>query len=118
MLPGFKYEAHGALKELTFGNGVLETRSYNARLQPMGVTANTLLSVSLGYGPDSSNDGNVASQTIQAGGRTFLQTYGYDGVNRITSGYMSASQERFTSVDPSFESGILESPNLATMESH
>jgi len=82
---GVKYAPHGALKELTVvGSNLLEQWQYNRRLQPAVVTAGGLLSLTLDYGPDTNNNGNVLGQTIVAGGKTFAQTYTPDGLNRIT----------------------------------
>jgi YD repeat-containing protein len=70
-------------------NGLTETTTYNARLQPTGIQLGALMTLGYGYSPGN-NNGNVASQTITsaltAGGTmTATQTYGYDLVNRLTS---------------------------------
>ncbi len=74
------YEAHGGVSSLHMGNGLTETRSYNDRLQPLTIATGSLLTLTYGYG--SANNGNVMSQTISP--LNAMQTYSYDGVNRLT----------------------------------
>jgi YD repeat-containing protein len=90
---------HGAISELTFANGVVETAAYNSRLQPTSITAakqTTLLALGNYYCPNqqsscTSNNGNVLSQVLSApksagGLLTLTQSYNavpYDGVNRL-----------------------------------
>ena len=85
---------------MTSGDGVVHGASYNAQLQPSGITATgllsgasaNLLSLTLGYS-GSGNNGNVVSQQIQ---RQYLNTtlqtfnatdsYSYtDGMNRLNA---------------------------------
>jgi RHS repeat-associated protein len=81
--PAITYWPHGAVNTLALGNGVTETTTYNNRLQAQQIQAGSLLT--LGYGYGTANNGNVQSQTITRGGSVWAQTYGYDGVNRLTS---------------------------------
>jgi len=80
------YAPHGAVSQRTLGNGVLETRADNARLQPWTVTAvrgvTPLLSLTYGYSAGQ-NNGNVLSQAITQGATSFTQSYAYDQVNRL-----------------------------------
>ncbi len=97
------YWAHGAGRSLTLGNGVVETTAYNGRLQMQALTAArttpSLLELQYGYqwsgscngGRAVCNNGNVASQTIQGGGLTLVQSYRYDGLNRLTVAGENAS---------------------------
>jgi len=55
---------------MKLGNGLTETREYNARLQPTKVTLGTLLTL---------------SETITRGAQTWTDTFGYDGANRLTT---------------------------------
>ena len=77
LVSGRAYRPDGALTSQTFGNGVVESRSYD--------TAGRLASWSIGaietrtYGHDP--NGNINS--IAYGGST--RAYGYDAVDRITS---------------------------------
>ena len=59
--------------------------AYNDRLQRTSIAAGTVVSFGYTYGPGQ-NNGNVQSQTINDPGLSLTQTYGYDGVNRLTSG--------------------------------
>ena len=92
------FAPHGGLTQLKFGNGVTETSTYNGRLQPTNIAAakgaSSLLSLGYGYtktsgcngGLSACNNGNVMSQTITPPGSwSASQSYGYDGVNRLTS---------------------------------
>lgn len=49
------YAPQGAPSQVVFGNGVTETRNYNARLQPMQIAAGTsstsFLNLQYGYSP-------------------------------------------------------------------
>ncbi len=85
------YAAHGGIKALKLGNGLYETRAYNARLQPTAIRLGTAasgtqradkLSLAFDYGT-TSNNGNVLSQTIGRPGFTVTQRYRYDGANRL-----------------------------------
>jgi hypothetical protein len=94
----FQYTPHGAVSQMTLGNGVTETSVYNNRLQPYSLEAvksgNSLWKQENFYcsseaGSCSSNNGNVVSQKLtapKASGSLVLATaYTYDAVNRITS---------------------------------
>jgi YD repeat-containing protein len=79
------YATHGALSQIAMGNGITETTSFNARLQPVSIQAGNLLTLGYSFSP-SQNNGNVQTQTItRPGVGSWTQTYGYDGVNRLTS---------------------------------
>jgi len=94
---GLTYAPTGGLTNLNLGNGLIEKTQYNDRLQPTSIrvgpaTGAALLQLGFTYGATSSQDnGNVQTQTItapEAGSSLTLQltqTYGYDGVNRLTS---------------------------------
>lgn len=78
-----EFTAHGAPKQITLGNGLVETWNYNTRLQPESIQMGTLLTIQYGYGANGSNNGNIASQTITRGGWTATQAYAYDPLNRL-----------------------------------
>jgi hypothetical protein len=69
-----QYAATGAVTAMKLGNGLFEKTSFNGRLQPtqiaLGTSANpsSVLELDYGYGPTASNNGNVMSQRIIAGG--------------------------------------------------
>jgi len=74
----------GAVLSQTLGNTLTETRTYNSRLQPTQIQLGSLLTLGYGYSA-TQNNGNLATQTITRSGSTWTDTYGYDGVNRLTS---------------------------------
>ncbi len=87
---GIEYAAHGGVKTLRLGNGLYESRGYNARLQPTAIRLGTeaggsqKLALAFAYGT-TANSGNVLSQTIGREGLsgTLTQHYRYDGANRL-----------------------------------
>ena len=83
----FSYAPTGAIEQMTLGNGLVESASYNNRLQPvsmgLGVSATNPSTWSAGYGYGTANNGNLQSQTVAAAGNTFSQSYTYDGLNRL-----------------------------------
>ncbi len=92
-----QYAAHGAMSVIKLGNDLWEHVNFNSRLQPtqigLGVNQTSSSVVGLDYtysttggGEGSDNNGNVRTQTITpAPGTTYLQTYTYDAVNRLSS---------------------------------
>jgi RHS repeat-associated protein len=88
---GAVYAPHGAVSDLTLGNGLLERSRFNLRLQLRLVTLGTAAAdvFRLDYGDygGTANNGNVLSQSIyhQATGGTWTQAFTYDGANRVTS---------------------------------
>jgi RHS repeat-associated protein len=83
-----QYAPSGALTAVKLGNGLWEHTILNSRLQPQEIglgstsTNSTVLQLQYDYGA-SDNNGNVHSQTISVGSSTFVQTYGYDKLNRL-----------------------------------
>ena len=89
---GISYAPHGAVQSYLYGNQVTRTYSYNSRLQPQEIRdANpqaTLLDLVYGWDGGSTathNNGLVRSQQINTNASNFLQTFGYDGFNRLTT---------------------------------
>jgi RHS repeat-associated protein len=93
---GVLYSPHGAVTQMTRGNGLFEEATYNLRLQPKTIGLGTSLGnpdklrIEYGYGNDraadsATNNGNLTAQTIRVGASTWPQTYNYDGVNRLQS---------------------------------
>jgi len=94
----------GATSRLQLGNGRWESTVYNKRLQPtlvgLGTTqdATNVMKLEYGYGT-TNNNGNIRTQTVTvptAGGSpgfTALQTYGYDGLSRLTSAIETAGAQ-------------------------
>ena len=101
------YVAHGALKQLQFGNTLYESWDHSAtRLQPrrvsLGTTAGAVDRGSLEFAfcnagtytsECAANNGNLLGQKIYTGGATasFTQTYSYDGLNRLKSAVESGA---------------------------
>jgi RHS repeat-associated protein len=102
------YAPHGDLAQLVFGNNVWRTFGYNNRLQLASMQdainnseSQVLLAQSLGWGPTNSNgqcvtggttnNGNLQCVTANNGGPgfphflPFIQTFGYDNLNRLAS---------------------------------
>ncbi len=90
LVSGVTYSPAGAIAQLTYGNGLVETRSYNNRLQPAQMrtynpsTGSDILNMSFGFNAGTANNGNVASWSA-TGQQTFNRTYTYDPLNRIAS---------------------------------
>jgi RHS repeat-associated protein len=89
------YWPSGAMNRGTFGNGVIETTTYNNRLQTSSIAeargATTLFSKSYGfYDGSGHNNGDILSITDGLSS-TQNQTYTYDSLNRILSGSQADS---------------------------
>ena len=89
------YTPSGAMSTITLGNGVVEQRTWNDRLQLTGLTATRSGATVLGLGfypcsglatsCASGNTGNVQGQTIAFPGLSLTQNYTYDVLARIGS---------------------------------
>jgi RHS repeat-associated protein len=75
------YAPNDVVSGVRLGNGLTESTTFNTRFQPTRIKAANLLTLALTYG--SANNGNLASQTIVRASGTWMQTYNYDGVNRL-----------------------------------
>jgi RHS repeat-associated protein len=84
------YAPQGAVQQMALGNGVTVGTAYNSLLQPTQIQAGSLWTLGYGYAA-TTNNGNVASQTLSTAGNTFQSTYGYDGANRLSSASESVS---------------------------
>ena len=91
--PGVQYTPFNAIQQMTFGNGLTESWTYNNRLQPMSVTAGYAGTafLSLGYNYCSpgvtscpTDNGNLQGQTMTRPNGSWSQTYSYDSLNRLT----------------------------------
>ncbi len=83
---GMLYTAHNALRQVTLGSGLLQTTTFNDRLQPTGIVLDRpspferLLSLSYSYTPN----GNVTNHTLIAPGLSVRsQDFTYDAFNRL-----------------------------------
>lgn len=94
------YFPHGELRKAALGNGLTLTNVFNSRLQPCLIDVNssnvTLGSCSdgtptgnkldlwMGYNEGSSDNGNVINWNA-TGYQSFVRTYGYDSLNRVST---------------------------------
>jgi RHS repeat-associated protein len=83
------YTSAQALAQMTYGNGLIETVTYNNRLQPTQLrnynpTTNAdVLNLSYGYTNSAgANNGNVTSLNSTAT-QIFMRSYTYDSLNRL-----------------------------------
>jgi RHS repeat-associated protein len=77
------YWPHGAMKTLSYGNGLVESSQYASRLQPQSLSLGGVWQVAYEYGA-TDNNGNVRKQTLTVPGMsTITQAYKYDGANRL-----------------------------------
>ena len=67
----------------TMGNQLVETDTTNTRLQTNSIQVGSAMSLGFNYGT-TNNNGNLLSQTITRGSQTWVQSYAYDGLNRIS----------------------------------
>ena len=104
------YASHGDISQMTLGNNLVETRGYDAyRQQPASVKLGTSttdwsrLALTYSYCPGvqppapggqptycTNNNGNVQGQAL--GLLSVTQTYGYDGLNRLTGAIENPGQ--------------------------
>jgi RHS repeat-associated protein len=92
------YFPNGALRKVTFGNGLIETDVLNVRLQPCRIATNStgtpptsctdttntgnILDFTYGFNAGTSNNGNLMSWSA-TGNQTFSRSFTYDPLNRI-----------------------------------
>jgi RHS repeat-associated protein len=84
------YASHNGLKTETYGNGLIHAITYNNRLQPNEIklgtsgTPTSVVGLTYSYGT-TSNNGNILSISYSGGGLSYAQSFGYDGLNRLTT---------------------------------
>jgi RHS repeat-associated protein len=120
----YSYAPHGAVAQITLGNGLVEQAQFNSRLQTCAIRAGAtplsassscpsdlsgmaggLLYLVLAYGA-TGNNGNLQSQQIgvtdpNAQSLSWAQAYGYDTLNRLSS-----ATETLQSALPGLPSGV------------
>ena len=81
----------GAVAQMTYGNGLVETSAYNNRLQPTqlrtynSTTNADILDLSYGFTNSAgANNGNVVS-FISTATQVFMRSYTYDELNRLST---------------------------------
>jgi len=89
VVSGITYNAPGAITQMTHGNGLVETRTLNNRLQPIQMRTydpgpgTDKLNLTYGFADvGGMNNGNVMSWSA-TGMQNFSRTYTYDEVNRL-----------------------------------
>jgi RHS repeat-associated protein len=85
---GLSYIPASAYTNLTLGNGYLESRAYNPRLQPTEIKATNgsgfvRYDFTYGYGSSGTNNGNLVSWNSTGWDFDFSRTYTYDSLNRL-----------------------------------
>ena len=84
------YASHNGLKSETYGNGLIHAMSYNNRLQTDQIKLGTagsptsVVGLTYNYGT-TTNNGNILSVSYSGGGLSYTQSFGYDGLNRLTT---------------------------------
>lgn len=100
-----KYAAHGPAAVMKLGNGLWDRTEFNSRLQIRQIGLGTaqsnanVLQLDYAYG-GTDNNGNIKTQTITAPGaaQPYVQTYGYDELNRLKSAEESAGSTQWKQV--------------------
>jgi RHS repeat-associated protein len=106
-----QYASNGGISSMTMGNGIVENRDYNSRLQPTKIQAGALLSIWNCYQTNddascpslitvSGNNGNVQGQKIKRGAQNWTQKFTYDGVNRLSSASETNNWQQNYGYDP------------------
>jgi RHS repeat-associated protein len=85
------YTPAGAVSQMTYGNGLVETSAFNNRLQPTQLrthnptTGTDILNLSYGFTDSAgSNNGNLVTLDSTAS-QFFMRTYTYDELNRLST---------------------------------
>ena len=89
------YYPNGALKQFTYGNGIVHTMTQNARQLPSRSTDGTVLDLATAFDAN----GNVVSVTDYTSAAKQSRTLGYDGLDRLTG----ASSPMFGTVAYSYD---------------
>jgi RHS repeat-associated protein len=95
------YFPHGALRKGAFGNGLTQSNVYDKNLNPCLLDVDTIsttllqtcgdstpsgnvLDLWMGYNAGTSNNGNLMNWNA-TGAQSFVRTYGYDSLNRVST---------------------------------
>jgi RHS repeat-associated protein len=81
MASGASYFPNGALKQFTYGNGIVHTMTQNARQLPSRSTDGTVLDL----GTTFDANGNVSAVTDYTAAARQTKSMGYDQLDRLTS---------------------------------
>ncbi len=90
LVSGLSYMPASGYTAMTLGNGYLESRAYNPRLQPTEIRATNSTGFlrydfTYGYGSSGSNNGNLMSWNSTGHDFTFSRSYSYDSLNRLST---------------------------------
>lgn len=83
---GVRYYPNGAIREFTYGNGILHAMTQNARQMPSRVTNGAVVD----YGYTYDGNGNVAAITDYAQGSSYNRAMTYDGLDRLKTATSAA----------------------------
>jgi RHS repeat-associated protein len=108
---GLSYAPTSAFTQMTLGNGLLESRSYNNRLQATEIksyTSSNFVRYDFSYGYNDSNghnNGNLMSWNSTGWDFAFNRSYSYDSLNRLatmqeTSGSAEGCKPSSSSTNP------------------
>jgi RHS repeat-associated protein len=117
------FTADGRIAQLKLGNDLWETRSYQTPGTPtllkLGTTAgaNDRLELEYDY-PETSNNGNLATQVIRQYGRTWTQSYTYDALNRLSTASEANGFSRTYGYDRYGNRWIAASSGITAYEPH
>jgi len=81
---GVSYHPNGAIKQFTYGNGIVHSMVQNARLLPARSTDTVAGSTPLDMGYTYDNNANVAAITDYVAGARQTRSMGYDNLDRLT----------------------------------
>jgi RHS repeat-associated protein len=95
------YASHGALSSETYGNGLIQATTYNTRLQvgeiKLGTSGNSTSVLDLTYNRGTTaNNGNIQSVSYSGGGLAYMQSFGYDALNRLSSATETTDQTNWS----------------------
>ena len=117
------YTADGRIAQVRLGNNLWETRVYQTPGSPtlfqLGTTAGSSDRLELEYNfPATANNGNLESHAIRQPGRSWTQSYSYDGVNRLTAANEAGGWSRSYGYDLYGNRWVSGSSGLQWTDSH
>lgn len=95
IISGIIYAPYGAINQKIYGNGLINTISFNNRLQPARIKHGNVLDLSYDhYDSNAKNNGNVIGITDNLHAEKSTN-YAYDALNRLTSAVTSTWSQSF-----------------------
>ncbi len=96
VVSGIVYTAGGSISQKTYGNGIINTISFNERLQPTRMIHGTLFDVSYDYYDlNGNNNDNVMEMTDNLDPQK-TAAYSYDNLNRLVSASTGTWSQTFS----------------------